>query len=125
MWCGVNAVRGVSGQALLPHFFGGNALASRALRPLPSPCTCTHTSPTPPFGVIGPSSLPLPVAKLAAMWALQVLAVLALALACANAEDVTPKLSDERVVFQTKHGDFEFAFYPEVCFRPLPSAAYS
>ena len=25
-----------------------------------------------------------------------------------------PKMSDERVVFQTEYGDIEFGFYPEV-----------
>jgi hypothetical protein len=30
------------------------------------------------------------------------------------------RLSDERIVFQTKFGDIEMALYPEVCFSTNP-----
>ena len=31
------------------------------------------------------------------------------------AEAAEPVMSDERVVFQTAHGDIEFGFFPQVC----------
>lgn len=42
-----------------------------------------------------------------------VLLLLQLGAAAAAADDVTPMMSDERVVFQTDHGDIVFGFYPE------------
>lgn len=37
-------------------------------------------------------------------------------LGLASADDEpSPKLSEERMVFQTSFGDIEMAFYPEVC----------
>lgn len=41
-------------------------------------------------------------------------ACLQLRFATVHAQEPTLLLSDERVVFMTKHGDFEFAFLPEV-----------
>lgn len=41
------------------------------------------------------------------------LLLLGLALA-AQAEEITPVMSDERVVFQTEYGDITFGFWPEV-----------
>jgi hypothetical protein len=56
--------------------------------------------------------------------------VTALLLAASAAAQAEPKMSDERVVFQTDFGDIEFGFYPEVgaqacglppsCVQPLP-----
>lgn len=49
------------------------------------------------------------------MHVLLVTLCLAVALAQpAAAQDAEPPLSDERVVFQTSHGDIEFGFYPTI-----------
>jgi hypothetical protein len=48
--------------------------------------------------------------------------VLVFVLCSIGSVQAEPKMSDERVVFQTKHGDIEFGFYPDVSKQQKPAA---